>query len=135
MAFNLNAAPELALKDTYVLHLTNPVSDEKLFDDEGNEVTITLYGTSSKQYRNAVAAMQNRELRRKAKKETAKAEDIENESVSLLTACSVTSTLELDGEPVDNKDAFRSLYGNPAYAWIRSQVDEALGDMTNFLGQ
>lgn len=135
MALNLTSRPELSLKDTYVLQLLDPNTEELLFDDEGDAVTITLYGPSSKQYRNAMTAMQNRELKRKAKKEVIKAEEFETESVGILVACSATSTLELDGSLVDNKEAFKSLYSNSSYAWIRTQVDAALGTQSNFLGQ
>jgi hypothetical protein len=133
MAFNLNKAP--TFKDTYVLQLKDAITDELLFEDDKQEVpvTITLFGKSSKQYRNAVTAMQNRELRRKAKKDTATAEQIQKESTDLLVACSATSTLELDGEVVDNKAAFEKLYQNTELSWIRDQVDAALGDDSNFL--
>jgi hypothetical protein len=133
MAFNLNKAP--TFKDTYVLHLKNPETDELLFEDEAQElpVTVTVYGKSSTRYRNAVAAMQNRELRRKAKKEVATAEQLLKESLDLLVACSATSTLELDGEVVDNKAAFEKLYSNTELSWVRDQVDAAIGDDSNFL--
>lgn len=133
MAFNLNKAPTFT--DTYVLHLKDVITGEPLFEDEAQEVpvTVTLYGKSSMRYRNAVNAMQNRELRRRAKKETATAEQMQKESTDLLVACSATSTLELDGEVVDNKAAFEKLYTNTELSWIRDQVDAALGDDANFL--
>lgn len=133
MAFDLTKAAGLALKDTYELQLKNPVSEELLFDDDKKAVTITLYGKSSKQYRNAVTAMQNRELRRKLKKDSATAEQIQEESTSLLVACSATSTLEIDGVAVNDKDSFKQLYTDVRFSWIRDQVDEALGDQSNFL--
>ena len=135
MAFNLNKAP--TFKDTYVLQLKDAITDELLFEDDKQQVpvTITLYGKSSKQYRNAVNGMQNRELRRRAKKDVASAEQMQKESTDLLVACSATSTLELDGELVDNKAAFEKLYTNTELSWIRDQVDAALGDDANFLAK
>lgn len=133
MAFDITKVSGLALKDTYELQLKNPATEELLFDDEGKAVTITLYGKSSKQYRNAVTAMQNRELRRKFKKDSATAEQIQDESTGLLVACSATSTLEIDGVAVNDKDSFKQLYTDARFSWIRDQVDEALGDQSNFL--
>lgn len=134
MAFDLTGAG-LALKDTYVLELKNPVTEELLVDSDGEPVTITLYGKSSKQYRAAITAMQNRELRRKAKKETATAEQMQDESTNLLVACSADSTLEIDGVPVNDKESFKQLYKDSSFSWIRDQVDTALGDDANFLGK
>lgn len=135
MAFNLNKAP--TFKDTYVLQLKDAITGEPLFEDDKQQVpvTITLFGKSSMRYRNAVNAMQNRELRRRAKKDSATAEQMQKESTDLLVACSATSTLELDGELVDNKAAFEKLYSNTELSWIRDQVDAALGDDSNFLAK
>lgn len=128
----------IALKDTTELHLRHPVTGDKLYSDaEGTKaVTITLYGSASKQYRSAVSAMQNRSLRRQAKKEKTSAEVLKEEGTELLVACSATSSeLTNDGSPVKDPSDFRTLYSDPKYSWIKDQVDEALGDASNFLEQ
>lgn len=134
MAFDISA---LALKETTTLHLINPVTLEKLYEDaeQTKPVTIELYGSSSKQYRNATNAMQNRQLVRQRKKENIKADELREEAVNLLVACSAASTLEYNGEVVNTEAAFRKLYSDPAYSWIKDQVDEALGDVSRFLAQ
>lgn len=127
----------LALADTFTLHLKHPVTGEKLYADEKQEqaVTITIYGTSSKKYRNAVTAMQNRQLRRKAK-DKASAEDLQEEGIGLMVACSASSeNLAIDGEEVKTEAQFRKLYSDPRFSWIKDQVDEALADVSNFLGK
>lgn len=132
MSFDLST---LATKDTTVLHLRHPVSDELLYADEAKKkpVTITLFGSSSSQYRNAINAMQNRQLKRGSKKSTA--EVMREEGTELLVACSDTSSnLELrKGVPVDNDAAFRELYSDPKFGWLKDQVDEAVGSIANFL--
>lgn len=132
MAFNLKS---LALKkDTFPLQLRNPVDDTPLADDEGNKVIINVYGTASKEYRDAVRAMQNRQLKRGNKKATAA--EIQEEGVELLVAVSESAeNLELDGQPVSSPASFRTLYSNPEYSWVREQVDAAVGDIGNFLSQ
>lgn len=123
----------LGFKDTFTLILKHPTSGDDLMDGE-NAVSIELYGTASKQYRNAVTAMHNRAMRRKAKKQEPTAEQIQEEAVNLLVACSAgAANLTVDGEAVGSEDSFRRLYSNPRLSWVRDQVDEALGNTANFL--
>lgn len=129
--FNLDS---LALQDTTTLQLTHPATEELLFDGE-EVVGIELYGQASKQYRNAITALQNRALRR-GNKQKATVEQLREESIGLLTACSARGVnLEYNGAPLDNADAFRTLYSDPKFAWIKDQVDAALGDVSRFLAQ
>jgi len=133
--FDINT---LALKDTFELQLTHPVSGELLFADEERTkpVTITLYGSSSKQYRNALTAMQNRQIKRSSTKKQASAEVMREESTELLVACAATSKeLTLNGKPVKAEADFRELFSDTQYSWVRDQVDTALGDTANFLAQ
>lgn len=131
MSFNLE---QLALEDTSELHLTHPVSGEKLYADDAKKkpVVVTLYGTSSKQYRDCMTALQNRALKRGNKKATA--EQLREEGTELLVACSENiSNLVHNGAPVDNAEAFRSLYDNPKFSWLRDQVDAHIADTGAFL--
>ena len=134
MTFDIST---LALKDTFTLKLKHPVTQELLLvdGDEDKPVAIELYGTASKQYRNAISAMQTRALRRNAKKEKPSADQIKEESVSLLVACSAGSkNLAVDGVVhAGDADSFKTLYSDARYSWIKEQVDEALGDIGNFL--
>jgi hypothetical protein len=129
--FNIES---LALKDTVNLHLKHPVTDELLYADaeETKAVQIVLYGTSSKQYRNAVSAMQSRSLKRG--KRPATLDEMREESVRLLVACSDTAiNLSYKDEVPSTAEAFRELYSDPAYSWLKDQVDAGLGDISNFL--
>lgn len=133
MTFNLDT---LALKETTELQLVHPVNEQPLFADkeQNKAVAVALYGTSSKQYRNAITAMQNRQLRRG--KKTATAEQLREESVNLLVACSDKAiNFTYNDAPVEDADAFRALYSDPAFSWLKDQVDAALGDPSNFLKQ
>lgn len=127
----------LALRDTTELQLVHPVTEELLFDgnpEDGKIVGIELYGTASKQYRNAITAMQNRSLKRG--KQKVDAETLKSESVNLLVACSARGiNLEYNGAPLEDADSFRALYSDPKFSWIKDQVDAALGDVSRFLGQ
>ena len=134
MSFNLDS---LALKATASLHLTHPVSGELLYADEAKKkpVEVELYGTSSKEYRQAILALQNRALKRQGKK-SATAEQMREEGVQLLVSCSEKiNNLSYKGAPVDNAEAFRSLYSDPQFSWLREQCDTFLGDVSGFLAQ
>lgn len=138
------SASGLALKDTFDLTLKHPLTGDDLTvknkAGEQEPVSITLYGTASKQYRNALQAMQQRALRRNARKEKPSVEVMTEESITLLTACSAgAKNLSVDGadvgvgEPEDIAASFKKLYADPRFSWVKDQVDEALGDRGNFL--
>lgn len=130
MAFDLNT---LAKKDSFELHLRHPVTDELLYaDDEKTQpVQIVLFGTSSKQYRNALAAMQNTRLKRGKKQISA--EVMREDSIELLVACSDKGiNFEYQGQQVTG-EVFRELYSDDSFDWLKDQCDEAIGDTANFL--
>lgn len=127
----------LALKETTTLQLRHPVTEDALWADkeQTKPVGISLYGTSSKQYRNAITAMQNRQLRR-GNKTKVNAETLREESVKLLVACSESGVnLTYNDQPLDSPEAFEALYSDPKFSWVKDQVDAALGDPSNFLDQ
>lgn len=125
--------------DTSFLHLKHPLTDEPLVDgkdEDGKDkkVGIHLYGSASKQYRDAIRAMQNRQIKRGNKKATAA--EITEEGVTLLVAVSDTAdNLVVDGQKIGSPGSFRDLYENPKFSWLREQVDAAVGDISNFLSQ
>lgn len=125
----------LKLKDTTEFQLVHPVSGEKLFADAEKKkpVMASIYGSSSKQYQTYMLAMQNRHLQ--AGKKVTKAELLKEEGIELLVACSISiSNIELaKGVPVDNADAFRKIYSDAGWSWIKEQVDAAIGEASNFL--
>jgi hypothetical protein len=129
--FNIES---LALNDTVQLQLKHPVTDELLFADKEQEqpVAISIFGTSSKQYRNAINAMQNRQLKRGKKPATA--DQMREEGIALLVACSDKAVnFKYKGQDVDTADVFTELYNDAKFSWIKDQVDAGLGDVSNFL--
>jgi predicted nucleotidyltransferase len=128
----------LALKDSFTMQFRHPVTGELLWGDEEKTkpVEVVLYGTASKQYRNALNAMQARQLKRQAKKEKQTPEILKEESVSLLVACIAKfNEFALDGVVPSNDADYRSLLSDPAFSWVKEQIDEGLGDVSNFLAQ
>lgn len=128
--FNLNS---LSLKDTTELHLKNPDTEELLYADDAKKkpVVIVLFGTASKQYRDAITSMQNRSLKRG--KKVVSAEVMKEEGIALLVACSDSAkNLDYNGAPLVG-EAFRDMYNDPTVSWVKDQVDAALGDVSSFL--
>ena len=125
---------KLAAKDSVEIQLRHPVTDELLFADEAKEkpIKVVLWGTSSKQYRQAINAMQNRQLKRGKKQATA--EVMREESIELLVACSQSVTnMAFNGEEVNTPEAFRKLYSKESFAWLKEQVDAELSNLGNFI--
>jgi hypothetical protein len=129
MAFKISSK---AVQPVATLHLVDPETDTKLYDDNGEAVVIEVYGKASKQYRDALAALARKHLMRKGKPQSFDTNIEDN--VEILVAISKTSNLELaDGTPVTNADAFRKLYSDASLFWIKDQVQELLEDTAAFL--
>lgn len=126
----------LALNETTALHIKHPVSGELLYADEDKKkpVVAHLYGPSSKVYRAANLKLRNRAIKRQASKQKLTAEQIEQEGIGFLVACSdKIDNLAFNGSPVDCPEAFNEMYTNPKFDWLKSQIDECIGDTANFL--
>lgn len=129
----------LAIKESAVVHLKNPFTDEPLFvNDKGeldelgkNPVTVTIASTGSRQYRLAINAMINRSNKRGNKKPSA--EEQKQEGIELLVACCLDSeNLSYDGEPVKSDSQFRAMLSDDTISFIKQQIDEALGTIELF---
>ncbi len=137
MSFDLNT---LSLStDAQPLQLVNPKSQAPIFvpkadgsDDETKPVTISLYGTASRQYRKAVDAMMKKNNRRGNKQATP--DEMRESSVDFLVALAAGSeNLSLDGEDVVGPEAFRKLFADDRYSWVKEQCDAFLGNTETFI--
>lgn len=131
MAFNINSKE---VSETTLLHLVDPATDEKMYadDKEKEPLTIELYSKGSKQYRNALAAVKRKSVKRNNKVQSLEV-DIEDNAEFLATVSKVAVNFDMNGKPIDSYEAFKELYGNPKLFWIRDQVDATIQDTANFL--
>lgn len=131
MSFDLST---LAAKETFVLQLKHPVTEDPLMVD-GTPVTIEIYGQSSKQHRNALTAMQNKIIARK--KQAMTGENLREESIDILVAISKealpASFFSSQFDQNSTEDNFRKLYSNDEYLWLKNQVQDGLNDLGNFI--
>ena len=136
MTFELNS---LALSDETTVQLVHPVTEMPLYapvkkgeDSESKPVQVSVKGSASQAYRKAVDAMMKRAAKRGKREATP--EEVREQSVDFLVALSVKiDNMTLDGEPVDNAEAFRKLYSDPRYDWVKDQVNTALNSVESFL--
>ncbi len=129
----------LAIKESTVLHLKNPFTEDPLFVNDKGEldakgkhpVTVTVASTGSREYRIAVNAMINRGIKRGNKK--LNAEEQKAEGIELLVACCLDSeNLTYEGQPVKSDATFRAMLGDDTISFIKQQIDEALGTIELF---
>ena len=136
MSFELNA---LAFTEETVLHLEHPATlaplfakDKKGADDESKPVQIVLKGSASPVYARAVDLMLKQKAKIKNREMTFK--ESRDQNIEFLVSLSVVANnLTLDGEVLDNPDAFRKLYSNSSYDWIKEQVNAKLQSAEAFL--
>ncbi len=127
MSFDLSTR---ALVSEFEVKLTEPDTGVYITTDEGEFVSITIYGTASKQYRAATAALKLKNSR-KAKLTP---DDERKATIEMLASLSKSSkNLVVDGAEIKTEEDFAKLYGDDRFAWVVTQVTEALTDQTNFL--
>ncbi len=133
--------PKKASDEGYELELRHPVERTPL------GVFITVAGSESDTFRNHVRQKGNERLRKRFEDqrkgrdgETPTIEGAEEDTIALLAACTLSwrtgdePTITHDGKALEcnaNNAAF--LYRE--LRWAREQVDEAIGDLGNFIGK
>lgn len=100
-------------------------------------ISIRLVGTDSADYRKVARALQNRRLEKVARQGKVKmtAEEHEENQLAMLCVC----VKEWKGMEKDKKEYpctpenVRALLSDPQFAWLREQIDEFVGERTNFI--
>lgn len=107
------------------LELEHPVTGEPL------DIHIKLAGTDSDHYQKQLRKQQDKRLKKGFRK--TKSEELENEGIELLVACTLEwkNVVHEDQELQCDAANVRWLYKN--YKWIKEAVDEFVGDRSNFL--
>lgn len=102
---------------------------------------VMVLGKDSDTFKSHVRARANERLRKQAMLskrgkdgEVLTIERIEDEAIDLLVACTtgVWGELMIDGQAVSySPESIRALYTR--FSWAREQVDEAIGELENFI--
>jgi len=95
-------------------------------------IKVQVVGQDSDLYRKAQRKILNKRLN--DKKFKTRAEELENEAIDLLAGCTVGWEGIQEGETdiPFSVDAAKRVYRE--YPWMKEQVDMAIGDRGNFLG-
>jgi hypothetical protein len=135
----MNDISDLSIADSTTFQVTHPVTGENYFADKEDKlpVMITVASTASKPYRAAVSAMHNRSnIRKRQGKKDLSAEEEKEEGVKLLTACFLgAENLFYKGNLIEDQSDFRELLADDKMSWLKLQVDQALGNIANFINQ
>ncbi len=121
----------LAVKETTIVELEGP-NGERLTDEHGNPLSITIYGPGSKQYQKAQGA-RNRAILEFVRRGGKKMSDEKQHQIDaeFLAAC----TISFNGftyRDMSGPEMFREAYLDPSIGFIAEQVNRAIGDWANF---
>lgn len=135
---------DLATRDTkaaaesgIVVHLKDPATDEPMFGDGEEPVTITILGSDAAKIRAKSHHSLDQafaKLKKKGDSTEGRSEEIERETVKLLAAATIAWTgFVVDGSPMEcNEPNARKLYSDPRFPWIVEQLRKVMDDRAAF---
>lgn len=128
MSFDIS---KLAVAATSIVDLEDP-SGEPLVNDEGEQISITVYGPGSKQYQKA-SGIRNRGILEYVRKGGKKMKDDEQRELDaeFLAACTVSFN-NFTYKDLTGVEMFKAAYLDPSIGFIAEQINKAIGDWSNF---
>jgi len=114
------------------LELCHPTTGEILTDDDlpPKPFYVQLLGSDSDAYRNVLKRRAEKSFNNKDKK--IDIDDAQRKGAQLLAKCTVDCYMLENGKVIDcNRDEMTRLYLR--YPWMREQVEEFMGDRSNFI--
>lgn len=126
------------LSETATFQLEHPVSGP-IFAGENDTkpVMIEVYGKASKVFRNYMATQARKNAIKqksgKADKTPTAEEVLESNAEFYATITKSITNLKMGEVEVDNFDAYKALYANPALDWVTTQVAAQFGEVDSFL--
>ena len=121
--------------DTIDVVVKHPSTYEPLTNEDGSEMTITVYAPHSKEYKAAVHEQTNirlKQMQSKGNKTNAiTAEELEVASIKMLSKTTKAWNITFGGEqPEFTVDAAKKLYQD--VFWIKDQIEEAVAEAEVF---
>ena len=119
-------------KDLIEVILKHPVSGETLLNDNGTEMTVTVYAPHTKQYRKSNFDRANGFIKQRGKDSFDMTfEDMEEISVTLLVDITADWDITFDGKtPKFTKSKAKEVFSE--IFWIKDQADKALSEAQVF---
>lgn len=119
---------------TAVCELFHPETDERLTDESGKPMTITVHGIDSDRYKQFSHRDQNRKIQQAQRtgKVNVTAEGLDEQGLRMVAECTEDWYIVVGGEtPAFSKEKAMEIYRQ--YPWIREQVDTFMADRKAFL--
>jgi len=118
-----------------VLELRNPFTDEILRHEDGRPMTITHLSSESDEFETLTRKQQDRRnqqfVRSRSPVQSAVAD---KDAVELLVAVTRRWDIVFGGQVLESTpEAYRKLYSDPKYKWLRKQLDVNAGNLANFM--
>ena len=124
----------LAVNSTATIELESP-DGEPLTNQDGEVLTVTVYGPGSKQFQKA-SGVRNRAILEYVRKGGKKMKEDEQRELDaeFLAACTVSFN-GFGYKDLTGSEMFKAAYLDPAIGFISEQVNKAIGDWANFTKQ
>lgn len=121
--------------DTTTVTLYHPKTGEPLFNADGSEMTVEVYGPYSEHSKKIERERQNRRLaraQRAGRATTLTAEQLESEDFEQFVKCVKSWNLTVDKEPEEFSETnVRAVFTD--HPWAREQVQAVMVDTQAFL--
>lgn len=128
---NMFDLSKLEVKETSTIHLEGP-DGELLFAEDGEKVTVTVYGPGSKQFQKAQGA-RNRAVLELMRKGSKKVRDEDQRSIDSEFLCTCTASFNsMSYEGLVGHELTKAIYNNPKLGFIAEQVNRQINDWSNF---
>ena len=118
--------------DTIDVVLMHPATFEPLLNEDGTEITITVYAPHSKEYKAAVHEQTNLRLKQMQKggrkgNSSITAEELETASIKMLAKTTEGWNVTFDGsKPKFTISAAQDLYER--VFWVKDQIEDSISD-------
>lgn len=130
----LSSLDAVDLSGVHFMPLRHPTTDQVLQMPDGRPMGFSLVGQDSEQYQAAQRAFRGRV--NKSRSGRASPDDLEALAVDVAANCTTDWVLaDNNGEVKFSPAAARKLFADPKRRWIREQVDAAIHERANFLGE
>ncbi len=117
--------------DTVEVKIKHPISKAPLTNEDGTEMTITVYAPHTSQYKSELFAQANKRINSENDKPLS-AEELEDSTITLYATATKEWNITYDGEqPKLTKEKAKSIYKE--VFWIRDQLDQTVSNYLNFM--
>lgn len=127
----MNLVPK---SDTVEVKIKHPATKEVLKNDDGTEMTITVYAPHAKQHKKVIHELANKRIKASQKKNAKEitVEDLEEATLETLVKVTKEWNITFNGEqPKLTEAKAREIYDK--VFWLKAQVEQAVDESLDFM--